>query len=1017
MRRTSILRFRSDRYVSKISLQGKSIDYVKIPAEFQKFVDLDEYLSDFTEANLAKTVNLIEKSFNKESINYVFRFIAYFSKLRPLQHELLGELFTVLALNHHQLKPSIDQIVEINPIFARKLFSLGSYSINEINEIFERYPNLQAEFARKAANKTKQVSLHFKKIARPHSISESSSNPRLIFKVFSDLLKPGYPVSYRYTTGYPIDSIWEVIKFDNVEKLKEMVKQGDFIKLLQQEISICPFDNAYDSFDEIRIIDFAAYYSAEKCFNFLIEKYNTYMKISERTLVFAFHGGNFNIIKRLIDFGIYIHSGLMRIAAEQHYYDLVNYVIHHCIDNSFEISYPHVIRTRSIKYFFFIRENNVSDNPLLYLRDAIKYNDDVMLDAILYAANVKEQIILDPNNISGILCNAIRNNNEYIMNKLLSLNISPNQTYRGDSCLTLAAQNHNWKIIQLLLDKGASIESDDQGRSPINKIIKTGDLSIIKFFFERGAARTDPSRLKRPLTYSAIRSGNLDVIKYVLENCSDKDINDIGKSRKRKSIAYRVISLGNIEILQFLLSKGLNLDTQEELYILANNQLNYLDLIKILHENGYKAKEGEISHILYSSIKQHKENLIDYILTLPDIIVDPPTLAKLIKQHNISYFNKIVNYIDPTKYNYTSCITQLIQTKPFGLENIKSLVEKGVSVNIQQSSELSNRSSFIRISKTSSVSSPLSIALNLQKIDIAKYLIEKGADIIGGDCPVANAAKNSLEQLKLLTENNPNFDPSDSRVYSAVISENKIDVLDYLIGLCLNPNSKSPNGISILGCAIINSKPLIVKRLLDAGADPNMAANNQMRTPLIMAIEKRNEEIVNILLDYGADINFSYNNKRIPITFAIKKSRPTGVTSSIISSLLKRNPDLSIASSKRKITPLYQAVIGNNNSHIVKELIEHGADVNQKNEITGETALFRVRQLDIAKILIENGANINEVNNNGCTPLMRLVQMQNPMDLFNYFLEQGADPDLRDFGKTPADLSRDQDVRDYLKSL
>ena len=58
------------------------------------------------------------------------------------------------------------------------------------------------------------------------------------------------------------------------------------------------------------------------------------------------------------------------------------------------------------------------------------------------------------------------------------------------------------------------------------------------------------------------------------------------------------------------------------------------------------------------------------------------------------------------------------------------------------------------------------------------------------------------------------------------------------------------NGI-ILECAILDGNISNIKNLLDRSADPNIGFRQM---PLLIAIDLRNESIINLLLDYGADI-------------------------------------------------------------------------------------------------------------------------------------------------------------------
>ena len=994
----------------RISLENKPFENIKVPEEFQKYVQLDNYLSDLSDQNIGEAADFIEKSFSKHTMNYVFRSITFFSKIRPLQHDLLGELFSALAISHSSYKPPILRIVEINPIFARKLFTLGVYSVNEIQETFEHFSHERQKYI---SNNRFRIQIN-DDVAIPKGKHLMTSRfPKQIFGVFSDLLQPSFPVSFKYTTGYPKNSIWEVLKYDQIDKLKALLKEipedSGKRKFFEQETKIAFSDSLYG--EEIGVIDFAAYYSAQNCFDYLIHEYERFLQISDQTLRFAFLGGNYNIIKSLLDKGLDISSSNILDVVKYHYYDLVHLVIKN--RSNYNLACDDVIRTRSIKFFFYIKNIAPSLFNISFLRYAVSNDDDAMFDAILYRENKSTQIILDQDSKERILCYAIKNNNEYITKQLLQLDVNPNQTANNVSCLVHAARNRNYKIIQLLLDKGARVDSDENGNSPITKILKTGDYKIIKYFFERGAGRVDASQLKHSLIYYAVCSGNTDVIEYTLQNCPDSDINKDTDLRRRKSIQARAILFDDPKLLQFLLSKGMKLDCGDKLLQMTNNFYHQIEIIKILLNNNYKPKEEEINDVLENLIRSNNEKKINEIISIQNIIVEPSTLNFAISTEKVGIFPLLVSRIDTKVYNYTPCIINIINTKRFNLEHIKILVEKGVNLN--DSVQDKNYTSVIRTSwgvakvkSSSHQTTPLSAAIRSEKLPIIHYLIEKGANINGA---AEVAAGKSLEMLKLLTENNPNFDPSDCNVYHAAINNNKLDVLDYLFSVGLSPNSKDNDGFTILAYAIRNKNCKCIEKIIEMGSDLNLPCNSKMKTPLQLAIRMREMEIVKLLVNSGADVNLTYNNNKIPVTLFIKQIR----RQEDLSILLDKNPDLSIRSGHRRIeTPLTQA-ISMKLDNIVLLLIEHGADINQKDE-NGDTPLFKVNSVSIAKILIDHGADINEQNNKGVTPLMRIASNQND-DLVRFFIDNGADVSLRDYGSTPADLAVSNEVREYLNSL
>lgn len=86
-------------------------------------------------------------------------------------------------------------------------------------------------------------------------------------------------------------------------------------------------------------------------------------------------------------------------------------------------------------------------------------------------------------------------------------------------------------------------------------------------------------------------------------------------------------------------------------------------------------------------------------------------------------------------------------------------------------------------------------------------------------------------------------------------------------------NSATDDGTTALHCAIAPGNPAIVARLLDFGAQPNVA-DHDGRTPLWLAAQKEDARIAALLLDYKADPNCRVGKNRLtPLMVAAKNGR------------------------------------------------------------------------------------------------------------------------------------------------
>lgn len=132
-------------------------------------------------------------------------------------------------------------------------------------------------------------------------------------------------------------------------------------------------------------------------------------------------------------------------------------------------------------------------------------------------------------------------------------------------------------------------------------------------------------------------------------------------------------------------------------------------------------------------------------------------------------------------------------------------------------------------------------------------------------------------------------------------------------------NSFSPDGFTALGLASFFGHYNITELLLEKGANPNVASNNQFHVaPIHSACAISNYNIVEILIKKGADVN---------------------------------------AKQMQGVTALHSAA-HNGQTDIARLLIENGAEINAKTE-SGQTPLFMAQEKkfnETTGLLIQSGA-------------------------------------------------------------
>ena len=337
--------------------------------------------------------------------------------------------------------------------------------------------------------------------------------------------------------------------------------------------------------------------------------------------------------------------------------------------------------------------------------------------------------------------------------------------------------------------------------------------------------------------------------------------------------------------------------------------------------------------------------------------------------------------------------------------------------------------------KSSSLVSPLVVAVQNGNLDCVKVLLRYGADIEGRDdmfrhLPLFVASFNgSVEILSYLLDNGADMNAvSNTEGHTitpliAAVQSGNLESVKVLLKYGADIEGRGDfkyvskdhpfHSVSFEGCtplfvAAVNGNVEILSCLLDSGADLNAVANTEGHTitPLIFAVQNGDLDRVKLLLQYGADTegrgDFTvdapgYLSVSLKICCTPLLVAAVNGNVKILSSLLETGADIN-AVSEGLYTPLMMAV---RYKHIdaVKFLMDQGADANLQDK-KGYTALHYVamyyRSFDAIHLCCFNNRsdfNIRDADN--CTPLMRAVKCLN-LDVVNYLLQNGAYLDLED---------------------
>jgi Carboxypeptidase regulatory-like domain/Ankyrin repeats (3 copies)/Ankyrin repeats (many copies) len=168
---------------------------------------------------------------------------------------------------------------------------------------------------------------------------------------------------------------------------------------------------------------------------------------------------------------------------------------------------------------------------------------------------------------------------------------------------------------------------------------------------------------------------------------------------------------------------------------------------------------------------------------------------------------------------------------------------------------------------------------------------------------------------------------------------------------------------SELSSAVADEDVDRVRELIIKGANVNAKEDSYSKiTPLFIAVETGDIEIVQLLLDNGAKINAQDKGKQTPLM-----RLDDDATTELVRLLVRYGAKVN-AADKQGNTALTLAA-GGADAEVIKALIDAGADVNAASK-SGQTALMQAAEnddLESVKLLLEAGARVNAKNKAGET--------------------------------------------------
>lgn len=378
---------------------------------------------------------------------------------------------------------------------------------------------------------------------------------------------------------------------------------------------------------------------------------------------------------------------------------------------------------------------------------------------------------------------------------------------------------------------------------------------------------------------------------------------------------------------------------------------------------------------------------------------------------------------------------------------VRKLLKKGVDANI---------------SLSSTHMTPLMVAIQDDRTDIIKILLENGANVNAKNNNGATAfgiavMMGNIEIVKLFLKAGADVNSyyaGMSSLQIAITNRNK-DVFKLLIENDANVNALSDGGqtaLHFLAKPLNTSSPPpsfikyskdwndieVAQSLLQHGANPNIRATDGVWpkysdiTPLSLAYARDNKKLVDLLLSHGADVNVGVEKEMSLYHLAVKKNDTEMVkmliarhaniragwveqvystpfhcavrysSAEIVKLLIDAYPEMvNEGGGKRGASNLLETAADSGRIEIVKLLLEHGADVSSEGKEGYNMPLHFAKTREIAELLISKGCDVNARRQSRYTPLLMAAARRDP-EVVRCLIDHGADVNARNkYSETP----------------
>ncbi|WP_338405958.1 ankyrin repeat domain-containing protein [Wolbachia endosymbiont (group A) of Longitarsus flavicornis] len=440
--------------------------------------------------------------------------------------------------------------------------------------------------------------------------------------------------------------------------------------------------------------------------------------------------------------------------------------------------------------------------------------------------NIVEMIKQIQSGLDEELLSAVKNGDPNKVDDLVSHGASLEvKDSNGNTLLHYASQNGHLKVVEYLIEKGASLKAKNKdGNTPLDLAVKEN----IKEFLKKAQSGLNKELL------AVVNGDDLNRVKALVSQGASLE----AKDNSDNTPLHNACNNGHVKVVEYLVEEGASLkvknkDGETPLHVAAQHDstLEVIEFILNRDLSGINDITNNGRTPLHLAIQGNKPSTVKLLLN---------------KGANINAKDKDGKTpLDlAVQEGYTNIVEMIEQVQSDLDEGLLTAVQDG---NLNEAEGLVSRNANVNTTDIYSWT-PLHWAAFEDRLEIARFLIKKGADI--------NAADKG---------------PYGKKPVHVAIENNSKDIIGFLLSKGVSINDTDKQGYTPLHYAAWRGRLEIAELLVDKGASINAAdASTAGEKPIHVAAENNSKSIIEFLISKGVNVDEADKNGWAPLHYAAK---------------------------------------------------------------------------------------------------------------------------------------------------